>query len=614
MTDPLTKRHGRTINLQVKVMLLFLTISLLPLSIVGVFSIKTTEKLIVDMVMRQLENVAADKASILERWLSERKADMLVISGTPVLQSMIPESISPYLHLIQKKYEVYQKHTLISPSEDLAVTFRDGMLQYGNKDRSAYQLKDRLFLSDITLSSEEKESTFDIAAPIFHDNGDIAGTIYGTVGTRQIIFFILNVALGKTGECYLVDRKGTFLAHKEPWRILKETISLQNIIGKRDPRKTYLDYRGIEVFGTSLQVSGTDWHVVVEQDRDEVFESISILKQNLYGTILLCIGSALMLTWVISFHIIRPIRTLNRSADLLAGGEFEKGIVRLNRRDEIGMLYQAFENMARKLQERQNHLEKKVDLKDAELKETDIVLKQIKLIAERAEKFAAIGRLSAAVAHEIRTPLTSLKLFLESIQSEIEISPEYEEDYDIAMQQVNRIEATINRFLDFSRPKEPVFSDIDVASLIESVIHIIKPMVSKQECSLQIHIENHLPSIWGDKILLEETLINLFVNSLEAMPHQGSLFIEAKQEVLPLNGESRPCIRVDIQDTGMGISEDRIIHIFDPFFTTKSSGTGLGLPLVLNAIRNHGGDIQVKSHTDKGTVFSLFLPVKKVSS
>ncbi len=616
MNDSVSNRSNNFFNLQVKVMFLFLTISLIPLAIVGFFSITTTENLIVEMVMRQLENVAVDKASILERWLSERKADMLVIAGTSTLQSMNPTRIAPYLGLVQQKYEVYKKHMVISVSDDFAYTFQAGRLSKERKGLNRHGLKEHLFLSNISLSPEEKESTFDIAAPIYDDQNRIAGTVYGTVGTKQIIFFILNVALGKTGECYLVDKEGTFLAHKEPRRILKETISksesFQNIVGRRNPRETYLDYRGIEVFGTSQKVGDTVWHVVVEQDRDEVFESVDALKRNLYLTIVLCIGSALMLTWVISYHIIRPIRTLSRSADLLANSEFEKVIVKHDRHDEIGMLYRAFENMALKLQARQNHLEKKVDLKNAKLKETDIVLKQIKRIAERSEKFAAIGRLSAAVAHEIRTPLTSLKLFLESIQAEIEISPEFEEDYAVAMRQVSRIEATINRFLDFSKPKDPVFLDIDVSRLIEDVLYIVKPMVSKQECSLHMKIEDDLPTVWGDKKLLEEALINLFVNSLEAMPHQGSLFVVAEQDELSSNGESKTCIRVDIKDTGTGISEDRIDNIFDPFFTTKSSGTGLGLPLVLNTIRHHGGDIQVKSHPDQGTAFSLFLPCKKL--
>jgi signal transduction histidine kinase len=601
-------------NLQTKLMLIFLLVALVPIAAIGVFSIKTTEQLIVNMVMRQLENVAVDKVAILERWLSERKADMLVIAGTSILKSMDPEIIAPYLDLIQKNYGVYKKHTVISADGDIAFSYYSGKISTEIQSVYTDHIKENLYLSNISHPPKEEESTFNIAAPIIDDDGNIKGTVYGTVGTGKIIYFILNVSLGKTGECYLVDKDGTFLAHKEPQRILKENISqsdsFKNIFSRRDRYKTYLDYRGIEVLGTSQKVEGTDWYIVVEQDRDEAYHSFDALKRYIYLTVLLCIGSAFMLTWVISYHIVSPIRALSRSADIIANSEFEKVVVNINREDEIGMLSRAFENMAVKLQERQNHLAQKVDLKEARLKETDIILKQIKRVAERSEKFAAIGRLGAAVAHEIRTPLTSLKLFLESVRSEIEISAEYIEDYRIAMKQIKRIEATINRFLDFSKPQDLVFSEIDISQLVENVLVMIRPMVNKQQCSLEIDMEKDLPKINGDKKSLEEALINLFVNSIEAMGDHGKLFVIVQRDFFDLNNKTTPCIRIDIGDTGCGITEDQIVNIFDPFFTTKSSGTGLGLPLVLNIIKRHGGDIRVKSHMNKGTLFSLYLPLK----
>jgi two-component system, NtrC family, sensor kinase len=601
-------------NLQTKLMLIFLLVALVPIAAIGVFSIKTTEQLIVNMVMRQLENVAVDKVAILERWLSERKADMLVMAGTSILKTMDPEIIAPYLDLIQKNYGVYKKHTIVSVDGETAFSCYDGKINTETQVAYTGGIKENLYLSNISYPPEEEESTFHIAAPIMDDDGILKGTIYGTVGTSKIINFILNVSLGETGECYLVDKDGTFLAHKEPRRILNENISqsdsFKNIFGKRDRHQTYLDYRGIEVLGTSQKVGGTDWYIVVEQDRDEAFHSFDALKRYIYLTVLLCIGSAFMFTWVISCHIVSPIRALSRSADILANSEFEKVAVNVDREDEIGMLYRAFENMAVKLRERQNRLEQKVDLKEARLKETDIILKQIKRVAERSEKFAAIGRLGAAVAHEIRTPLTSLKLFLESVQAEIEISAEYSEDYRIAMQQIKRIEATINRFLDFSKPQELVFSEIDISQLIENVLVMIRPMVNKQECFIDIDMEKDLPGINGDKKSLEEALINLFVNSLEAMGDHGKLFVVVQKDYFASNKHTTPCIRIDIGDTGCGISENQIVNIFDPFFTTKSSGTGLGLPLVLNIIKHHGGDIRVKSHIDKGTLFSIYLPLK----
>jgi two-component system, NtrC family, sensor kinase len=601
-------------NLQTKLMFIFLMVALIPITAVGVFSIKTTEQLIVNMVIRQLQNIAVDKVAILERWLSERKADMLVMSGTSILKSMEPEIIAPYLDLIQKNYGVYKKHTVVSSNGDIAFSSYEGKIDTDIQSVYTGNIKGNLYLSNISHPPEEEESTFHIAAPIIDDDGNIKGTVYGSVGTSKIIYFILNVSLGATGECYLVDKDGTFLAHKEPRRILKENISqsdsFKNIFGQRDRHKTYLDYRGIEVLGTSQKVEGTDWFIVVEQDRDEAFHSFDALKRYIYLTVLLCIGSAFLLTWVISYHIVSPIRALSKSADILANSDFEKVVVNINRKDEIGMLYRAFENMAIKLRERQNHLEQKVDSKEARLKETDIILKQIKRVAERSEKFAAIGRLGAAVAHEIRTPLTSLKLFLESVRTEIVISAEFTEDYRIAMKQIKRIEATINRFLDFSKPQELVFSGIDISKLIENVLVMIRPMTNKQECSLDIDMENNLPKISGDKKSLEEALINLFVNSLEAMGDHGKLFVVVQKDNFDLHDKTIPCIRIDIGDTGCGISENQIINIFDPFFTTKSSGTGLGLPLVLNIIKRHGGDIRVKSHLNKGTLFSIYLPLE----
>jgi two-component system, NtrC family, sensor kinase len=601
-------------KLRSKVILIFLVLVLVPLAIIGSFSIKATEQLIFDMVIRQLESVAADKATILERWLKERKNDLLVISGTSILKSMDPKIIEPYLELVQKQYLVYKDFTVTSSRGDIVFSTNNGFVSNKIKGLGSPGINEYLQLSNITYLEKEKESIFNIATPVFDESSKIIGTVYGTIGTNQIILSILNVAIGKTGECYLVDKAGTFLAHKEPRRILNENISqsksFENIFNKSDLEKIYKDYRGIEVLGTSQKITGTDWYLVVEQDRDEAFQSLDVLKLIIFVTILLCIGSAFMLTWMISYHIVKPISALSQSADTLANAEFEKAMVKIDRRDEIGILYHAFENMKLKIQERQEHLVQEVNLKKAELKETGSILEQTKLIAERSEKYATIGRLGAAVAHEIRTPLTSLKLFLESVQGEIEVSAEYQEDFEIAMKEIKRIEATINRFLDFSKPRELIVSDIAIPQLIEDILAIIKPMINKNECVLCLSIADDLPIIKGDKKLLGEALINLFVNSLEVMPYHGKLSIVAEQDNFISNGESTPCIRIDIEDTGPGISKNQIHNIFEPFFTTKSSGTGLGLSIAAKTVKSHGGDIRVKSIINEGTIFSLFLPLK----
>jgi len=178
------------------------------------------------------------------------------------------------------------------------------------------------------------------------------------------------------------------------------------------------------------------------------------------------------------------------------------------------------------------------------------------------------------------------------------------------MNQIGRIEATINRFLDFAKPQEPVFQPIPIAKLIEELLVMVRPQVNRQECFLNITIDPDLPPITGDKRLLSEALINLFVNALEAMPAHGTLTIIAAPDRLEANGKATSCVRIDIGDTGAGVADHQLEKLFEPFFTTKATGTGLGLPLVLNTVKGHGGQIRVSSKIDHGTVFSLYFPLQ----
>ena len=619
MTPPLdqgrfSSRPNPLVNLRAKVTLIFLILALLPLIIIGRFSLKTTEELIGRMVIRQLENAAVDKVTLLERWLAERKADLAVVAGTALLKSMDPAKMGPYLELIRENYGVYKDLTVVSAAGDIVFSSRSQALA-GHPVRSrTYPVRSALYLSGITYEPRAGESSFHIAAPVFGDQGTLAGTIYGRVGTNKISASLLKISLGATGECYLVNDRGQFLTHKDPHRILVQNISqsgsFKNIFQKRDSQRAYLDYRGIEVLGTSLNVAGTDWYLVVEQDRKEAFQSMKTLKAIIFLTIMLCIACALTLTWMLSYHIVNPIRSLSRYAGMIANSDFDKAVFKNNRRDEIGMLYHAFADMSRKLRRRHHHLEEKVDRREAKLKETDSTLRKMKRIAERSEKFAAMGRMGAAVAHEIRTPVTSLKLFLESAGDQVGQSPEDREDFQIAMQQIDRIETTINRFLDFTKPRDLVIAPIDVPALIDDVLTMIRPLVNRQECTLESRFAANLPMISGDRKLLSEALVNLMVNALEAMQSGGALTVTAHADHLELDDGDVTCIRIDIADTGQGIADHQIDNIFEPFYTTKASGTGLGLPLVLNTIRNHGGAIRVKGRPGDGTRFSLFLPLQ----
>ena len=247
-------------------------------------------------------------------------------------------------------------------------------------------------------------------------------------------------------------------------------------------------------------------------------------------------------------------------------------------------------------------------LTEAELQKVEAQLKGTLEAAARSERLAALGHLASGVAHEIRTPLTSLKLFLQSVQEDMVISPEQNEDYEIAMRQVTRIEKTINRFLDFARPQEPILADLDFVELVDDVLEVIRPRANQQEVEIGERVAPELPTVQGDVRQLAAALVNLLVNALDAMPEGGRLTIALTTETAEPSSTDPAWVRMDVSDTGPGIQEEDLGCLFEPFFTSKAAGSGLGLAIVKGTVERHAGTVRVNTQLGAGTTFSVRLP------
>jgi signal transduction histidine kinase len=231
----------------------------------------------------------------------------------------------------------------------------------------------------------------------------------------------------------------------------------------------------------------------------------------------------------------------------------------------------------------------------------------IRALSEAAHALSRGDFDAAGVAHEIRTPLTSLKLYLQSVQDEAAPTREQAEDLDVAMRQVRRIETTINHFLDFARPREPSMSQLDFAGLVDDALVVVEPRARQQEVEVERSIAARLPSVEGDARQLGEALVNLLVNALEAMPEGGRLAIAVARDAEEPGAADRPWTRIDVTDTGPGIRTADLDRLFEPFFTTKASGSGLGLAIVQGVVERHGGRVKVHTTPGAGTTFSIYL-------
>lgn len=227
-----------------------------------------------------------------------------------------------------------------------------------------------------------------------------------------------------------------------------------------------------------------------------------------------------------------------------------------------------------------------------------------------SEKMAAIGELAAGVAHEINNPLDGLLNCILRIQRDPDNVKQTQEYLDLMEDAIRRIEATIGKLLDFSRPHELSLTTVNLNEVVTETIGLLEYGASEKGIKIQQHFQDQIALIHGDKHLLEQVIINLSLNAITAMPEGGTLRFETGEVILdPLIGQ--PIVFVKVIDTGIGIAESVKDRIFDPFYTTQitEKGTGLGLSVSDRIIRQHQGVIEVNSKEGKGSTFTVKLPV-----
>lgn len=222
----------------------------------------------------------------------------------------------------------------------------------------------------------------------------------------------------------------------------------------------------------------------------------------------------------------------------------------------------------------------------------------------RSEKLASMGELAAAIAHEIRNPLGAICNSVGVLDSHLKLTGQDKDLLEMIIGQSERLDRIISDFLTFAHPGEPSFALQDIRGIIKNTVFLLE-QDSRYTDQIEIKevYESILPRVYVDKDLIHQVLWNLFINSLEAMPHGGQIKIMVRKTTLFL----RDAVEVVIADTGTGIPSVELGKVFEPFYTTKAEGTGLGLSMVQRIIDDHGGTIDVKSKEGKGTTFYIKL-------
>lgn len=393
-------------------------------------------------------------------------------------------------------------------------------------------------------------------------------------------------------EGFILEPGGGLLVHKEPQRIsdrdstpwVPDSKALPEGSGLAATFEYVVD--GTEMIGGFTRVGVGDLIVGVQIPRAAAFLSAKALFNNLIFVSFIILLTATVFSLIWSYRLTRPLVSLTEAARDVGRGDFEIKLIPTSR-DEIGDLTQSVNQMAHELGEREKALE-----------ETQAALIQ-------SEKMSAFGQLSAGIAHEVKNPLAGILGYTQLSLKKMEDDPVVYKNLKIIEQETKRCNSIIENLMKFARQDKPELRPLAVNDVIEDSIVLVDHQMGISQITLEKNLAEGLPEIRGDSNQLIQVFMNLMINAQQAMDGQpGTITVTS-------GSSNAGVVEVRIADTGPGMPEEVSRKIFEPFFTTKAAGkgTGLGLAVTYGIIKDHGGNIRVKSEPGEGATFIITLPV-----
>ncbi len=341
---------------------------------------------------------------------------------------------------------------------------------------------------------------------------------------------------------------------------------------------------------------------------------------------ILIIVISLIMQWMVT----RPVKRLVDGMHKVESGDLS-GKVISRRKDELGRLTAQFNRMVGRLaqtsqrnvqllgqiesfnKELQTKIEEttaELKLRNQELSDANERLITMQRRLWETERLATLGQVAATIAHEIGTPLGAVSGHIQLLKTNESVNPETQRRLELIDKQISRVVNTVQQMLDSVRARTPEKKPVHVKEVLDNVLYLLAPQFTDGKVHVKVNISKELPPVLMNTDALHQLFLNLFINSVDAMPNGGELSVTA--DTITTTETFFPNkVEICVADTGEGISPEVLSKIFDPFFTTKppGKGTGLGLAVCKDIVERYNGTMTVQSEPGKGTTFSLKFPV-----
>ena len=448
------------------------------------------------------------------------------------------------------------------------------------------------------------------SAPVRDANGDLLGVMLAGTSLESLLSEVKKQSLA---DAVLLDNEGSLVATTfvEPETgfgpveinpgLLNETnqsVTLDFELYGREYKSTYaplvIRQNDAGILGVALP---SNFIVTTMATSRTTFSLIFSA-----GTIL-----TIIIGYLLAQSIAKPILRLRSVSQAVAAGDLNQD-TGLRGADEIGELAGAFDIMTLRLRDRTAEAARLYDEtleRNKELAEINGRLQTAQAQLIQSEKLASVGQLTAGIVHDVKNPLAVIKGLAEELSAEFSVDPSMKDQLSTIRESATKASTIVTDLLKFARQSTPDLERRDLRETIEASLRLTEYLARKGNVEIKIDMPSAPVLIWYDAQQIEQVLINLIGNAIQAMKNGGTVRINLSQ--------AENSVALSVQDNGVGIPEKNLQRIFDPFFTTKpeGEGTGLGLSVSFGIITRHRGQISVDSKPGLGTTFTILLPIEQ---